>query len=49
MTNEKAVFQIQGSWSENVYSWTKRPNQSLHVMRYEDMLDQPHTSFGSAV
>lgn len=44
-TNEKAVFQIQGSWSEHVYSWTKRPNPSLHVMRYEDMLDHPHDVF----
>ena len=44
-TNEKAVFQIQGSWSEHVYSWTKRPNQALHVMRYEDMLDHPHEAF----
>lgn len=43
--NEKAVFQIQGSWSENVYSWTKRPNPSLHIMRYEDMLDQPREAF----
>ncbi|HMP08672.1 MAG TPA: sulfotransferase domain-containing protein, partial [Lacipirellulaceae bacterium] len=45
-TNDKAVFQIQGSWSENVYSWTKRPNAALHVMRYEDMIDQPFESFG---
>ena len=44
-TGEKAVFQIQGSWSENVYSWTKRPNSALHVMRYEDMLEQPHAIF----
>jgi len=44
-TNEKAVFQIQGSWSEHVYSWTKRPNPSLHVMRYEDMLDHPEEVF----
>lgn len=45
-TNEKAVFQIQGSWSENVYSWTKRPNTALHVMRYEDMLEHPSEVFG---
>jgi hypothetical protein len=44
-TNEKAIFQIQGSWSENVYSWTKRPNPSLHVMRYEDMLEHPREVF----
>ncbi|MDF3073784.1 MAG: sulfotransferase protein [Alphaproteobacteria bacterium] len=44
-TSEKAVFQIQGSWSEHVYSWTKRPNQALHVMRYEDMLENPTEIF----
>jgi hypothetical protein len=44
-THDKAVFQIYGSWSENVYSWTKRPNHSLHVMRYEDMLGNPTEVF----
>ncbi|MGE0154720.1 MAG: sulfotransferase domain-containing protein [Reyranellaceae bacterium] len=44
-TSEKAVFQIQGSWSEHVYSWTKRPNPAMHVMRYEDMLNDPFEAF----
>jgi hypothetical protein len=45
-TNEKSVFQIQGSWSEHVYSWTRRANPSMFVMRYEDMLDRPFDVFG---
>lgn len=49
MTNEKQIFQIQGSWSENVYSWTKRPNPSLFVMRYEDMLGSSMEVFGDLV
>ncbi len=48
-TSEKAVFQIMGSWSEHVYSWTKRPNPSLFFMRYEDMLNEPKAVFGDLV
>ncbi len=35
-----------GSWSQHVESWTGRPNPSLHVVRYEDMLEHPLTTFG---
>ncbi len=45
-THEKGVYQIMGSWSENVASWTSKPNRSLFVMRYEDMLHQPFDAFG---
>jgi hypothetical protein len=48
-TNEKSVFQIQGSWTEHVHSWTRRPNPSMFVMRYEDMLDRPFDTFGDLV
>lgn len=48
-TSEKAIFQIMGSWSEHVYSWTKRPNPSLFFMRYEDMLSEPEAVFGDLV
>lgn len=48
-TSDKAVFQIQGSWSEHVHSWTKRAHPSLHFMRYEDMLAQPVKQFGALV
>lgn len=49
VTSEKAVFQIMGSWSEHVYSWTKKPNPSLFFMRYEDMLNEPEAVFGDLV
>ena len=48
-TNEKSVFQIQGSWSEHAYSWTRRENPSMFVMRYEDMLNRPFDVFGDLV
>jgi Sulfotransferase domain len=43
----KNVYQLLGSWSEHVTSWTGRPHPGLHVMRYEDMLDEPERAFGA--
>ena len=40
------VPQMWGSWSQNVESWTGRPNPGLHIMRYEDMLENPMKAFG---
>jgi hypothetical protein len=44
---ETHMYEILGSWSENVESWTGQPNPALHVMRYEDMLAQPERTFGA--
>ena len=38
---------VVGSWSQNVESWTGRPNPSLHVVRYEDILENPTQAFGA--
>lgn len=43
--SEKMAYELHGSWSEHVYSWTRKPNPSLHIMRYEDMLDKPQETF----
>lgn len=43
--SEKMAYELHGSWSEHVHSWTRKPNPSLHVMRYEDMLDNPLEAF----
>jgi hypothetical protein len=43
---EKSVYEIYGSWSQHVESWTRRPHRAIHVMRYEDMLDEPEKTFG---
>jgi len=45
-THEKGAYQILGSWTENVESWTRKPNPSLFVMRYEDMLTKGKETFG---
>ena len=47
--SETTVYEVQSSWSENVYSWTRKQNPALHIMRYEDMLDKPVETFGQLV
>jgi hypothetical protein len=37
--------QYYGSWSLNVSSWTENTVPALHVVRYEDMQDQPLEAF----
>ncbi len=41
--------QCLSSWSGHVSSWLDAPDISLHVVRYEDMLAQPHASFAAAL
>jgi Sulfotransferase domain len=40
-SNEKVVYQMWGSWSENVATWTRKLDSSLFVLRYEDLLEDP--------
>jgi Sulfotransferase domain len=42
---KEQVYEPLGSWSQHVRSWTHRPHQALHVMRYEDMLAKPELTF----
>ena len=44
--NEKSVFEVYGSWSQHVFSWTRKPNRALYVMRYEDMHADLEQTFG---
>jgi hypothetical protein len=43
---DKSVYEIYGSWSQHVESWTRNPHRAIYVMRYEDMLADPHGIFG---
>ncbi len=45
----RIVFQFLSSWSEHVKSWTTAPGLTPHVMRYEDMLDDPTAAFAALV
>jgi len=39
------AYEVMGSWSEHVHSWTCNAHPALHVMRYEEMLADPVTTF----
>ncbi len=43
---EKSIYEIYGSWSQHVESWTRRPHRTIYVMRYEDMIADPAKMFG---
>ena len=43
---EKSIYEIYGSWSQHVESWTHKPHRTIYVMRYEDMLADPVKMFG---
>jgi hypothetical protein len=43
---DKRVYEILGSWSQHVESWTRKPHHAIYVMRYEDMLSDPQNTFG---
>lgn len=45
-TDEHAA-EFHADWSTHVSSWTAQPSPSLHILRYEDMLDRPNRSFRS--
>ncbi len=44
-TNERNVSEHMASWSQHVASWTGQTNRGVHVMRYEDLLEQPVKTF----
>ena len=41
----KQVYEVYGSWSQHVLSWTRKPHPAIYVMRYEDMLGEPAKNF----
>jgi len=45
--NKKHVYEVYGSWSQHVLSWTRKPHPAIYVMRYEDMLAEPQKTFGA--
>jgi hypothetical protein len=47
--DELTVTQFMRSWSEHVRSWTSKSAYPVLVLRYEDMLADPRTSFGRVV
>lgn len=41
---ERSIYEVYGSWSQHVESWTRKPHRTIYVMRYEDMVAD---SFGA--
>lgn len=44
---ETSVYEVYGSWSQHVESWTRKPHRAIHIMRYEDMHEAPMEAFGT--
>lgn len=44
---KKSVHEVYGSWSQHVYSWTRKPNPAIYVMRYEGLSRDPERVFGA--
>jgi hypothetical protein len=41
------AYELHGTWSEHVASWTGRSHPALHIVRYEDMITEPAATFGA--
>jgi hypothetical protein len=41
----ETVFEIWGTWSQHVQSWTSTPDPANLVIRYEDMMGTPTATF----
>ncbi len=48
-TNATNVYEVMGSWSQHVASWTASTSPMIHIMRYEDMLAEPQGVFAGLV
>lgn len=44
-TNATNVYEVMGSWSQHVASWTATESPMVHVMRYEDMIADAGSAF----
>ena len=49
MPTESMVVQFIGSWSDHVRSWTGKSAYPVLVLRYEDLLADPHTHFAKVI
>jgi hypothetical protein len=45
--NPQMAYEVQSSWREHLWTWTRKPSPSLFVMRYEDLLARPREVFGA--
>lgn len=46
---DDGINEVLGSWSQNVESWTGKPNPGLHIVRYEDLHLDAVKTFGGVL
>ncbi|MCB8881979.1 sulfotransferase domain-containing protein [Acidisoma cellulosilytica] len=46
---DSTVYVRLATWSGHVHFWTRQPHPTLLVLRYEDLLADPGTAFGSLI
>ena len=44
-STDNGILEVLGRWDDHIHSWVKAPGLPRHVMRYEDMLDNPKTAY----
>ena len=44
-STETLIFDCLGRWDEHIQGWTTAPGLARHVMRYEDMVENPKKAF----
>ena len=43
--SDNNLIEVLGRWDDHIQSWTKAPGLPFHLMRYEDMIDNPKVEF----
>ncbi len=44
-STDNGILEVLGRWDDHIQSWTKAPGLPRHVMRYEDMIDNPKVAY----
>ncbi|WP_226804126.1 sulfotransferase domain-containing protein [Amylibacter sp. SFDW26] len=44
-STDNGILEALGRWDDHVQSWTKAPGLPRHLMRYEDMVDNPKVAY----
>jgi sulfotransferase family protein len=44
-STDTGILEVMGRWDDHVQSWTKAPGLPYHLMRYEDMVDNPKIAY----
>lgn len=45
-SSPRGLFEVIGRWDKHVESWTESEGLAMHIVRYEDLRDDPKAGFG---